>query len=248
MADIRDSVEWKDKRKIWARIASAKSVVTRACTAIDKLDDCEYTIDTIAASRDSRKRLLDAFDFCVELHDRWSDLKILDGNESTSVTAEVSIKPYKEKQFALLKKLDKYIAENAKAQTATSVAEAHDHMGTIPKLETCKHLFQEKLSKSKNPCEFRLWVAAFERFHDASGLKQQSVATQQGYLPQALDRMSWHVKLCRECQFLDPPDASTSSKPSSIHFTQYSTGMSTFSRSGETRAKAQRTSGIASQN
>ena len=187
MADIRDAIDWKDKRKIWARIASAKSAVTRACTAIVKLVDREYTFDTLAASRDSRKRLLEVFDFCVELHDRWSDLDILDGNESASETAEISIKPYQEKQFASLAKLDKYIAENAKAQAMTSVAEAPDHTGTIPKLATCKLLFPEKLSKSKTPCEFRLWIAAFERFHDTSGLKQQSVATQQGYLLQALD-------------------------------------------------------------
>ena len=51
----------------------------------------------------------------------------------------------------------------------------------------CKLLFPEKLTKSKTPCELRLWIAAFQRFHDASSLKLQSVATQQGYLLQALD-------------------------------------------------------------
>ena len=155
MTDVRDTVDWKDKRKIWARIASVKSAVTRACTAINKLIDREYTVDTMAASRDARKRLLEAFDFCVELHDRWSDLEILDGNESASETAEVSIKPYEEKQFASLKKLDQYIAENAKAQAATSAAES-DRTSNIPKLSTCKLLFPEKLSKSKTPCEYGL--------------------------------------------------------------------------------------------
>ena len=36
------------------------------------------------------------------------------------------------------------------------------------------------------PSEFCLWVAAFRRFHEASNLKQQPIATQQGYLLQAL--------------------------------------------------------------
>ena len=185
--DIRDAVDWKVKRKIWARIPSAKSAVTRACTAIDKHTNCEYTFATPAACRDARRRLLEAFDFCVKLHDRWSDLHIVDSNDSASKKAEQSIKPYEEKQFASLDKLDKYIAKNEKAQTSTPVAETPDQTGTVPKLATCKLLFPEKLLKSKTPCEFRLWIAAFQRFHDASGLKQQSVATQQGYLLQALD-------------------------------------------------------------
>ena len=69
MADFRDAVDWKDKRNIWARIPSAKSAVTRACTAIDKLTEREYTFATLAASDEALKRLLEAFDFCVELHD-----------------------------------------------------------------------------------------------------------------------------------------------------------------------------------
>ena len=74
MADIRDALDWKDKAAIWAMIPSVKSAVTRACTAIDKLTDREYTFATPAASNDARRRLLEAFDFCVELYDRWSDL------------------------------------------------------------------------------------------------------------------------------------------------------------------------------
>ena len=134
MAEVRNTVDWKDKRKIWARIPSAKSTVTRACTAIDKLIDREYTFDTLAASQDTRGRLLEAFDFCVKLHDRWSNLDILDGNDSASETAKQSIKTYEEKQFASLARLDKYIAENAKAQTSTPVAETPDQTSTLPKL------------------------------------------------------------------------------------------------------------------
>ena len=125
------------------------------------------------------------FDICVELHDRWSDLDLLDGNELASETAAKSIKPYEEKQFLALVQLDKYIAENA-TPPATTAAD-QDQAASIPKLATCKLLFPEKLTKSKTPCEFQLWIAAFQRFHDASGLKQQSVATQQGYLLQAID-------------------------------------------------------------
>ena len=71
-----------------------KSAVTRACTTIDKLTDCEYTFATTAASNDARKRLLEAFDFGVELHDPWSDVNTRDGNDSASETAEKSLKQY----------------------------------------------------------------------------------------------------------------------------------------------------------
>ena len=185
MADFRDAVDWKDKSNIWASIPSAKSAVTRACTAIDKLTEREYTFANPAASDEARKRLLEAFDFCVKLHDRWSDLDLLDGNELASETAAKSIKPYEEKQFAALAQLDKYIAENATPPATTAADQGQ--AASIPKLATCKLLFPEKLTKSKTPCQFRLWIAAFQRFHDVSGLKLQSVATQQGYLLQAID-------------------------------------------------------------
>ena len=32
-----------------------------------------------------------------------------------------------------------------------------------------------------------MWVGAFRRFYDASGLVQHHVATQQGYLPRGID-------------------------------------------------------------
>ena len=189
MADIRDAVDWKDKSVIWARIPYAKSAVTRACTAIDKLTDREYTFATMAASNDARKRLLETFDFCVEPHHRWSDVDTRDGNDSASETAKKSLKQYEDKQFAALVKLDKYIAKNAKAWTVppTSNIETPEPTGAIPKLATCKLLFPEKLTRSKTPSEFRLWVTIFQRFYDASGLRRRSIATQQGYLLQALD-------------------------------------------------------------
>ena len=189
MADIKDAVDWKDKAAIWAMIPSVKSAVTRACTAIDKLTDREYTFATPAASNDARRCLLEAFDFCVELHDRWSDLDTQDGKDSASETAEKSLKQYEDKQFEALEKLDKYIAKNAKSSTVppTSNIETPEPTGEIPKLATYKLLFLEKLTRSKTPSEFRLWVAAFKRFYDASGFGKQSIATQQGYLLQALD-------------------------------------------------------------
>ena len=102
--------------------------------------------------------------------------------------AENSLKQSEDKQFAALAKFDKYITENMKASAVqqTSSIETPEQTGTIPKLSTCKLLFPEKLTRSKTPSEFRLWIAAFQRFHDASGLRQQSIATQQGYLLQAL--------------------------------------------------------------
>ena len=48
-------------------------------------------------------------------------------------------------------------------------------------------MFPEALSQAKSPEEFRLWVNAFRRFYEASGLSSTNVARQQGYLLQALD-------------------------------------------------------------
>ena len=128
------------------------------------------------------------FDFCVELHDRWSDLETESGNDSAGETASNSLGPYEDKQFAALRKLTSYVKKNS-TQTSTPVAssnEASATTGNIPKLTTCKLLFPKELTKTNTPSEFRLWVSAFRRFHDASNLKVQSVATQQGYLLQAL--------------------------------------------------------------
>ena len=151
MADVKDSVDWKNKKEIWARLPSAKSAVTKACTAIDKLIDCHYTLSMPTEADEARKRLNEALDFCVELHDRWSDLELFGGNESASETAEKSLKPHEEKQFTALEKLAQYISEQGKTKSV-SIGENPGPTNTIPKLATCKLLFLEKLTKSKTPC------------------------------------------------------------------------------------------------
>ena len=155
----------------------------------DRQTNGEYTFATPAASNDARRCLLEAFYFCVELHDRWSDLDTRDGNDSASETAEKSLKQYEDKQFAALEKLDQYIAKNAKSSTVPPMLniETLESTGAIPKLATRKLLFPEKLTRSKTLSELRLWVAAFQRFYNGSGLGKQSIATQQGFLLQALD-------------------------------------------------------------
>ena len=105
MTDKRDQVNWNDSNAIWSRVPSAKSAVTRACTAIDKLVERKFVFDTPAACSDARKRLVDAYDFCVELQDRWSDLETAAGTESANEAAEVSLRPYEEKHYAALTKL-----------------------------------------------------------------------------------------------------------------------------------------------
>ena len=148
----------------------------------------KYVFDTPAACTEARKRLVDAYDFCVELHDRWSDLETQAGEEAANEAAEISLKPYEDKQYAALNKLNEYIAKNSPAltsssTTSSSVASAE----AIPKLSMCKLLFPAQLMKSNSPGEFRLWIAVFRRFYDASNLQQQPISTQQGYLLQALD-------------------------------------------------------------
>ena len=128
--------------------------------------------------------MTEAFDFCVELHDRWSDLENAAGNKAASEASNTSLAPYEEKQFAALAKLTNYIDKNAAKAAAPTPNDAST--GTVPKLTTCKLLFPKELTKESTPSEFRLWMAAFQRFHEASNLKQQPIATQQGYLLQAL--------------------------------------------------------------
>ena len=250
MTDVKDSVDWKNKKEIWARLPLAKSAVTRACTAIDKLIDHQYTLSTPTEADEARKCRNEALNFCVELHDPCSDLELLDSNESASETAEKSLKPYEEKQFAALEKLTQYISEQGKTKSV-STAETPDPTNTIPKLATCKLLFPEKLTKSKTPCEFRLWIAAFQRFHDASGLKQQSVATQQGYLLQALDADLQDIvarQFTPSMPIFGQPDASISSRRNSDLYTRFSLGVWISSRSGEIKGNMRRTFGDASLN
>ena len=188
MTDKRDLVDWNDQAAIWSRVPSAKSAVTRACSAIDKLVERKFVFDTPAACTEARKRLTDAYDFCVELHDRWSDLGIEAGNENANEDAEVSLKPYDEKQDKALTKLNEYIAKySSTTSESTRAATNLPSTATPPKVSTCKLLFPTPLTKSNTPGELRLWMASFRRFYDASNLQQQPVATQQGYFLQALD-------------------------------------------------------------
>ena len=193
MADRRDQVNWNDSAAIWAHVPSAKSAVTRACTAIDKLVEKKFVFDTPASCSDARKRLTDAFDFCVELHDRWSDLETKAGDETANEAAETSLKPYEERQDKALTKLNEYVSKHSPSQesaraASTSGQSSVQSSAIPPKISTCKLLFPTQLTKANTPGELRLWVAAFRRFYDASNLQQQPVATQQGYFLQALDQ------------------------------------------------------------
>ena len=186
MANKRDDVNWNDATSVWARITSAKSAVTRACTAFDKLLECDFIYSTPTACETAQKRLSDAFDFCVELHDRWSDLETEAGNASASETAANSLTPYEDKHFAALRKLAGYVKKNSTKSQISAPTTSPSEASAIPKLSTCKLLFPEKLLKTNTPSEFRLWISAFRRFWEASNLQSQSIATQQGYLLQAL--------------------------------------------------------------
>ena len=174
MASKRDDVDWNNLRAIWSRITSVKSSVTRACTAIDKLTGCPFIYSTPAACDDARKRLTDAFNFCVELHDRWTDLENKAGNQAASETSNTSLAPYEEKQFSALAKLTEYVDKNSAKSPAPAPSTSSGTVpGTVPKITTCKLLFPKELTKENTPSEFRLWVASFRRFHEASNLKQQ---------------------------------------------------------------------------
>ena len=141
MADKHDQVDWNDRNAIWSHVPSAKSAVTRACTAIDKLVEHKFVYDTPAACSDARKRLVDAYDFCVELHDRWGDLETEAGTKEANEAAETSLKPYDDKQHLVLTKPNEYIAKNSSASTSTRAPSSVAPTESAPKLSTCKLLF-----------------------------------------------------------------------------------------------------------
>ena len=160
--------------------------IKHSCTAIERLTGCPFIYSTPAVCDNARKRLTEAFNFCVELHDRWSDLENEAGSETASETVNTSLAPYEDKQFSALAKLADYVDKNSKSSAPIPSTSSDSASGTIPKLTTCKILFPKELTKDNTPSKFCLWIAAFRRFHEVSNLKQQPVATQQGYLLQAL--------------------------------------------------------------
>ena len=138
----------------------SKSAVSRACTAIDKLTECGFLYSTPAACEEARKHLAEAFYFCVELHDRWSNLETESGSKTASETANKSLGPYEDEQSAALANLYKYVQDNTSAipiaSTSTDVASASASTGNVLKLSTCKLLVPEKLTRTNTPSEFRL--------------------------------------------------------------------------------------------
>ena len=184
-----ENVDWNSPKAVKSTIILAKSAVTRACTAISKLIERPYIYSTPAACDAARQRLEEAYDYCVELHDRWTELQSLSAKTAEAEAAAArstaeSIKTYEEKYFEALKNLDGHIASNS--HSGTPSRDAPD--GSEPqKLNACKLLFSETLSKSKTPEEFRLWMSAFRRFFDASSLEKHNAATQQGYLLRGLE-------------------------------------------------------------
>ena len=183
MTDKREDIDWSSKDAVCKRIPAAKAAVTRACTAIAKLKERPYTYATPAACDESRKRLQEAYDLCLDLHNRWTDL---DSDEKGPEKADSSMQPYEEKYYASLLELEKYIAANTKTAAAAAAQPEMPPEGT-PKMQPCKLLFPKPLSKENTPIEFRMWVTAFKRYYDASSLGKQPTAVQQGYFLQALN-------------------------------------------------------------
>ena len=116
MANRREKVNWSDKKDICDRISSAKGAVTRACTTIEKLKAWPFTYATTASCDEARRRLQQAYDFCVELHDRWGDL----GDDEDAKESVKSLKPYEDKYFTAMQALEEYIASNATAARMTA--------------------------------------------------------------------------------------------------------------------------------
>ena len=74
MADKHDQVDWNDRNAIWSRVPSAKSAVTRACTAIDKLVERKFVNDTPAACSVAKQyfKMMTAAGICRRSDSPWS--------------------------------------------------------------------------------------------------------------------------------------------------------------------------------
>ena len=56
-----------------------------------------------------------------------------------------------------------------------------------PQIERVQAALSRAPDEGQSPEEFQLWMSAFKRFYDASSLANHNVATQQGYLLQAVN-------------------------------------------------------------
>ena len=185
MASKQELLDWNDLGSIKANMPPAKGSVTRACSAIGKIIKRPYIYSTANECAEAHKRLHQAFEHCVDLHNKWEVLELSAGTVSASKETAESLAPYETKYHNALDALDSYIKTATAAMAPTAAPEAPTT--ATSKLSACKILFQEALSQSKSPEEFRLWVSAFRRFYEASSLSGTNVATQQGYLLRALD-------------------------------------------------------------
>ena len=182
MATKPEVLDWSDL-SIRTTVPTAKGSLTRKCTAISNLIQRPFIHSSLDECAEARRRLHEAYDFCVELHSTWELLGYRAGDENATKTTADSLAPYEAKYYNALKELDNYV----KASTTTTATEAAIAPANPTKFSACKILFPEPLSQSKSPEEFRLWVSAFRRFYEASGLANQNLATQQGCLLKALE-------------------------------------------------------------
>ena len=186
MDSIRNQIDWNNLDAVCKQIRKAKATVTRACTAVTKLQERPFTHTTHAASDEARKCLQEAYDLCLDLHNRWEDLD--PDEEEAKVRAAESMQPYEEKYYDSLKELEAFLAANTSQRAAAMAPPPQDDTtSAAPILQPCKLLFPKPLTKANTPIEFRMWSAAFLRWHDASGLGKQPPAQQQAYFLQALD-------------------------------------------------------------
>ena len=190
-ANIKNEVDWMSKGAIKSKMVSAKSAVTRACTAISMLVKRQYIYSSQQACEEAKAQLEEAYRFLADLHDRYEDLETQSPTDVAAENTQIleSMTTYENKYYAALDQLNAYIA----ASEAASVAAIRTAQGaaapssSAPKLTACKLLFPTQLTKTTSPVQFRLWTGAFQRFYDASGLAAQNLATQQGFLLKALD-------------------------------------------------------------
>ena len=82
------------------------------------------------------------------------DLQASEDASNSAKTSAESLRPYEEKYYAALKELDNYIATSSK-KSATAIAPTAETTPGGPKLNACKLLFLETLTKAKSPEEFR---------------------------------------------------------------------------------------------
>ena len=78
----RDNIDFNDLGSLKSNVASCKDMVTRACTAADKLVARDFTYSALDTANLWRNRILERLDLLIDVYDRISTLEASSATEN----------------------------------------------------------------------------------------------------------------------------------------------------------------------